>query len=356
MPPFPQVVALNEAAFKYQLALELQVPVAVVFGGTSGIGHAVVEALCEHLGGRVHVVLAGRDGGSTREVLAAFPTSGEGMLREFVQCDVGSLASVKRACDEVNQLLEARSVARVDYLVLNAGYNSWSKHAVTNEGLDLHLELRYYYRALVAQELVPLLEAASTPERPARVLSVLGAGFVTKIDLDNLGNTVKPRNGAFRPCLRGMMMSHAYTDAWFAHLASTYPTISFIHAHPGAVVTKALTLDLPFPWGAPLNALMNLLVRYAPRAIGAVPPRECGEHMLFGVNDAKAGLELRDRYGEVISARGFEAGERIGNGTEPGKLNGTMMKGYSPSDASVHVIVRYTEDIFKRVLGLRWAK
>ncbi|KAJ7064221.1 hypothetical protein C8F01DRAFT_1081575 [Mycena amicta] len=175
----------------------------------------------------------------------------------------------------------------------------------------------YYYRALVATQLMPLLEAVSSSRPPAHIMSILGAGFTSAVDLNNLGNTIKPRNGSFRPCLRGMQASHVYTDAWFAHLAATHPALSFTHAHPGAVLTAALKLDLPGILGALLNFTMNWCVRHAPRLIGAVPPSECGEHMVWALGDAERGVELRDRYGDVISRKQFSEGDGIGEGMEP---------------------------------------
>jgi hypothetical protein len=50
-------------------------------------------------------------------------------------------------------------------------------------------------------------------------MSVLGAGLGSPkrpIDLENLGNTVKPRNGRFSVAMRSMIMSSGYTDAMLA--------------------------------------------------------------------------------------------------------------------------------------------
>ncbi|KAJ7064258.1 hypothetical protein C8F01DRAFT_1022271 [Mycena amicta] len=337
---------LSEIAYKY-------IPVAVFVGGTSGIGQGIAEALCTHLLGRLHVVLVGRDEVQAGRVLSSLvPASAVGPIRAFVKGDVGLLSSTQTACEAVQHVLASEGLKRIDYLVLSAGYNSWSRHGITREELDLHLQMRYYYRALVATQLMPLLEAVSSSRPPTHIMSILGTGFTSAVDLNNLGNTVKPRNGSFRLCLHGIQASHVYTDAGFAHLAATHPALSFTHAHPGAVLTAALKLDLPGILGALLNFAMNWCVHHTPQLIGAVPPSECGEHMVWALGDAECGVELRDRYGDVISRKQFSKGEGIGEGMEPGMLNDTSMKGYSPSDLAVHVIITHTQDVFARVLKL----
>jgi 3-oxoacyl-[acyl-carrier protein] reductase len=88
--------------------LSLEGRVALVTGGTRGIGLAIAEAL--H-GAGARVALTGRDAGTARDVAA---TVGAGVLG--VGCDVVDAAAVDRAVAEVEQ-----GLGPVDILVNNAG-------------------------------------------------------------------------------------------------------------------------------------------------------------------------------------------------------------------------------------------
>lgn len=49
------------------------VPVFVIFGGTAGIGRAMVEAFAKYTKGNAHIIIAGRNKTAAEEIIAKLP-------------------------------------------------------------------------------------------------------------------------------------------------------------------------------------------------------------------------------------------------------------------------------------------
>ncbi|KAJ7753937.1 hypothetical protein DFH07DRAFT_921238 [Mycena maculata] len=317
------------------------VPVAVFIGGTSGVGQGMVEAFARYVKGRAHIIIVGRNEYAASEIIGHFPKPAAGetsdWTHEFVPCDVSLMANVRAACALIRTKVE-----RVNFLVLTAGYSSLVSTALTSEGLDLLLAMRYYYRFVFIQELLPLVQAAQALGQDAKVMSVLGAGLGSPkrpIDLDNLGNTVKERSGRIRVAIRSMMQAWGYTDAMMAHFATRNPAIAFTHIHPGAVHTPGLRIDLDGLL-TPLSWLINLILPWL-----SVSQDQAAEHMLYALFTGERGLFIRDRYGDVISSLEFEAPVDLRDSNETSVLNGVPMTGYGASDLGVRRIMEQTEAV-----------
>ncbi|KAF7370058.1 hypothetical protein MSAN_00635800 [Mycena sanguinolenta] len=314
--PTPSLVKASNATFRVSY-----VPVAVFVGATSGVGQGMVEAFARYVHGRAHIIIVGRNQSAATKILAGLPKPrGDNWKHEFVPCDVSLMANVRSACAEVRV-----KCSRINFLVLTAGYNSMVKIAITDEGLDLHLAMRYYQRFVWIQELLPLIQAASDGAEHAKVMCVLDAGRGNPLDLNNIGNTVKPRKGRFTVALRSMVMSSGYTDAMLGNFAAEAPGIAFTHIHPGVVRTNALAVDFD--------------------GIRTPAVEECAEHMLYALFTGERGLFLRDRYGNVISERTFDGVVELGDSRRAGLLDGVTMRGYAPSDYTARKIVEHTRAV-----------
>lgn len=145
--------------------------------------------------------------------------------------------------------------------------------AETSEGIDKLLSLRYYSRMRFALNLMPQLVAAPSP----RVVSVFSPGPAEgELLLDDLG--LKHRYGVV------LSMSHAslMNTFFLEELAVRYPTVGFVHAYPGVVMTPEYR-NAEFP--LPLKLFVRAVV--VPVAgLFALGYREVGERMLFHCRSA----------------------------------------------------------------------
>lgn len=133
MPNFSQAQSSNES---YSPSY---VPVAVFAGGTSGIGQAMAEAFARYTRGRAHIILIGRNADAAARVIAGFPrpAKSDGWAHEFIACDATNMAAIHTTCVALHKRLP-----HINFLVMSAGFNSFSSSKETNEGLDYHLALR----------------------------------------------------------------------------------------------------------------------------------------------------------------------------------------------------------------------
>ncbi|KAJ7351999.1 hypothetical protein DFH08DRAFT_77628, partial [Mycena albidolilacea] len=302
MPPLAIVEASN-AAF-----CPSYIPVAVIVGGTSGVGQAMAEALAHQLSGRAHIVIVGRNATTAKEILAGFPkpTELDEWAHEFVSCDASSMASVRTVCASLNARLR-----RINFLVITAGgpaANSMVESCLTAEGLDAHLAMRYFMRYLFTKELLPLLVCAKEMGQHAHVMTVLGAGFGFKIRTTDLGlhetrsRSIKLLQGVVPSiaAVTGGITGVAYNDGLVAHFAVQHPTLSFTHISPGQVLTAGGS-DIYLGW---LFVPLAWLLGRFKRAI-ALTQDERAKYMMYALLDVECGLFIRGDHGDVVSAHIF---------------------------------------------------
>ncbi|EJD55710.1 NAD(P)-binding protein [Auricularia subglabra TFB-10046 SS5] len=276
MPALPDVLAGNAANAPTSLQ-----PVAVLVGGTSGVGRGVAEVLAKYTKGSAHLVLIGRNKSAADEIIAGLPAPANGGKYEFVQCDVSSMRNVGAVTRELSERL-----GKINYLVLSAGYLSLAGYTPTEDGVDRKLAVHYYSRFKFARDLVPLLEKAAGAGEPARVLTVLDSTHGGPIHFDDM-NLEKHYSAA-----QAAAVGCTYNDAAVAALAKRYPTVSFTHAYPGLVNT-GIFKSLPF-------GLRHISAALAP--VLGTSIETCGENMVYSLFDHKlaTGAHSRNHKGDDV--------------------------------------------------------
>ena len=136
--------------------------VALVTGGSRGLGEMIARAYVEN-GAKVYI--------TARKADACDATARE--LSAFGECI--SLPADLSRMDEVDRLagLIAQREKKLDILVNNAGA-SWgaSFHEFPESGWDKVMDLNVKSVFFMTQRLLPLLEAAGSPENYARVINI----------------------------------------------------------------------------------------------------------------------------------------------------------------------------------------
>ena len=214
--------------------------VAVFAGATRGIGMGTLKQFAKHARApKVYII--GRSKKSATNLLEELTLSNPDGIFEFIETEISLIKNVDLACEEIKS-----KEKKVDILFLSAGFLSWDGrngmavpismriqgwYAVdTPEGIDVAQSLRYYSRLRFVHDLLPLLTASPVP----RVISILGGGKENAIDLNDL--EVKKDFSLAKAAANGTTQ----TTLAFEELASSYPSVTFIHKYPGFVNTGVI--------------------------------------------------------------------------------------------------------------------
>lgn len=218
--------------------------VFLITGGTSGVGCAVATGLAA-LGGRV--VLVARSDERGRAALADIARATGNDAGQLVVGDLASMASVKRAAEDVRRRFD-----RLDGLVNAAGVLSFEKRT-TAEGLDAVFAVNFLAHFALTTGLLELMRATGS----ARVLTVAGRpSFLRRprIDLDDLN--FERKFGGLRALSQTLYAKVSFALELARRLEGS--RVTSVAFHPGSVGGSNLGRD-GAPWW--LRAVAAIVVR-----------------------------------------------------------------------------------------------
>ncbi|TFK25438.1 NAD(P)-binding protein [Coprinopsis marcescibilis] len=289
----PKLAAVRSANIRAASVLKANPPVAVVVGGTSGIGQGMTEAFARFTNGNAHIVIVGRNRQSAETILSQLPkpTDSSSWSHEFVQCDATLMKNVQKASQEILQ-----RHSKINFLIMSPGYSTTEGRTETEEGIDRKLAVHYYARWKFIDQLLPALKNANNSGEESKVMSVFAAGAGGEINVDDLGlvKTFSLKNAA--------LQAPTYNDLMAEEYASRNPGLTFIHSIPGFVNTN-LASNSP---SASIRAFAFLMDIMSPLI---TTQDECGEYMWNGVFQHTSGVFRTDSHGENMHNKRYYGNE-----------------------------------------------
>ncbi len=139
----------------------LEDKIALVTGGSRGIGKMIVEGLLEAGCARIYIVARKKE-----QVDATSAELGDKVVG--LTGDLSQMDGIARLVDELSERED-----KLDLLVNNAGA-AWGEpfEKFTEAGWDRTMDLNVKTPFFLTQKLLPLLKAAATKDRPAKVLMI----------------------------------------------------------------------------------------------------------------------------------------------------------------------------------------
>jgi len=241
--------------------------VALVTGGSRGIGEMIAAG---YVANGVKTYISARKAEACDETARRLSEQGECIS---IPADLSTMDGIQALADQIRS-----RESRLDILVNNAGA-TWGAtieefpEAAWDKVMDINVKGPFF----LTQALLPLLEAAATPEDPARIINI---GSIDGLNVNKLGTySYGPSKAAV----------HHLTRTLASHLADRYITANAIAPGPfpsklTAGIQKAfgdeITRQVPLKrWGEPAD-MAGVAIYLASKAgayvSGAVIPVDGG--------------------------------------------------------------------------------
>ena len=251
---------------EHQFDIDKDVPsqegkVAVITGGSEGIGYAAAFTLLKHHLSKLFIVSMSQEvvNGALKDITDKLGAEYASKV-VFVQCDMGDWPAAAQAATTI-----ASQTDRLDILVLNAARGIMT-YQLTDYGVDRHMAVNHVGHVVLTSHLLPLLKstAASSSGTTVRIsIQASNAHEMAPKDtkfasLDELNTDLGPNPLYGRSKLAAILYARYLTR----HLHTTHSNILINATHPGIVETKMSSQDIhePYPLaGYGMSVLMKPL-------------------------------------------------------------------------------------------------
>ncbi|KAK7045973.1 short-chain alcohol dehydrogenase [Paramarasmius palmivorus] len=205
-----------------------------ITGGTAGIGKSSILQLSKHQ--PAHIYFSGRDSRKAQAVIEEVKSQVPDAPITFIECDLASLQSVKKAADEFVSLS-----TRLDVLMCNAGVMALPP-GLTKDGYEIQFGTNHLGHALLIKSLLPtLIRTAEQPNSDVRVVILSSQAYLTHptggIIFKDLHT---PQDMAIFGAMTRYSQSKLANLLYAAELARRYPNITSVSIHPGIVKTELM--------------------------------------------------------------------------------------------------------------------
>ena len=243
-------LAAKEHQFSLEEVPDLSGKVAVVTGGSEGIGYACSHKLLSRNVAHLHILSVSQevvDGAldAIREEM------GEDAAKRVTwhRCDLSDWKQTAEVADKV-----AQSADRLDILIENAARGIMTYQVVESSGVDRHMALNHMGHVLLTARLLPLLRKTAEAGHTVRIVTLASnahqfAPADTKFaSLDELNRDLGPNPQYGRSKLAAILYARFLNRRL---TAQGQPKILANATHPGFVDTAMSTRDIhePYPLG-----------------------------------------------------------------------------------------------------------
>ncbi|KAL9104696.1 MAG: hypothetical protein Q9163_000374 [Psora crenata] len=235
--------------FSLEETPDLSGKVAVVTGGSQGIGYGCTHTLLSHNIAKIFILSISKD--VIHDSLDAIKQEmGEETAKRvvWIQCDLANWSQVVETANIIQKQTD-----RLDILINNAARGIMT-FKLTDYGVDLHMALNHIGHAVLTSHLLPLLKSTvANHDTTVRIVNLASnahqnAPSDCKFEsLEELNQDLGPNPQYGRTKLAAIL----YSRYLARHLTKEYPKILVNATHPGVVETKQSTKDIhePYPLG-----------------------------------------------------------------------------------------------------------
>lgn len=263
---------------------DLSGKVAVVTGGSEGIGYGCTHTLLTHNISKLFIISQRKD--IVDDAIGAIRDEmGEDKAKRVVwmQCDLSDWEQTGKTAFDISSQTD-----RLDILINNAGRGIMTYQLAKN-GVDLHMATNHFGHVVLTSHLLPLIKSTAEKGNKVRLVQ-MGSNLHENAPKDTKFESLEELNTDIGPQPlygRTKLATILYARYLARHLTSQYPNILSNATHPGIVETRqsAVHIHEAYP-----------LLGYA-MSVGAAPFKKT---QFEGCVSAMFAATTTERSGEYI--------------------------------------------------------
>ncbi|CAM1502404.1 Fc.00g043880.m01.CDS01 [Cosmosporella sp. VM-42] len=220
--------------------------VAVVTGGSEGIGYGVTYTLLKHNIAKIYILSVSEDVvQGAKESVSKVLGKEKADRTEWIQCDLADWKHIKDVAEQIKN-----STDRLDILVNNAGRGIMT-YQLTEYGVDRHMAINHMGHVVLTSYLLSLLKKTAEKGDVVRIVNQASnahqaAPKDVKFDsLDELNQDLGPNAQYGRSKLAAILDARYFTR----HVTKNgFPNVLMNATHPSFVGTKMSKEDIHEPY------------------------------------------------------------------------------------------------------------
>ena len=241
-------LAPEDAQFSLDEVPDLTGKVAVVTGGSEGIGYGCTHTLLTHNISKLFILSMSEDIASDA-INAIREEMGEDKAKrvEWLQCDLSDWEKTAKTAFEITDKTD-----RIDILINNAARGIMTFQLAAN-GIDLHMAINHIGHVVLTSHLLPVLKKTAENGNTVRIVN-LGSNVHNSVSSSTKFESLEELNQDLGPNQlygRTKLAAILYARYLAKHLTSQNPKILANAVHPGFVDTRQSTEHIhePYPLG-----------------------------------------------------------------------------------------------------------
>ncbi|KAF2855170.1 NAD(P)-binding protein [Plenodomus tracheiphilus IPT5] len=231
-------LAPADSRFSLEEVPDLSGKVAVVTGGSEGIGYGCTHTLLSHNISKLFIISQRQD--IVEDAISAIASEmGDDKAKKVVwmQCDLSDWEQTGRTAFDI-----AKQTDRLDILINNAGRGIMTYQLAKN-GIDLHMATNHFGHVVLTSHLLPLLKSTAKKGDKVRIVQ-FGSNLHEQAPKETEFRDVNELNtdyGAQPQYGRSKLAAILYAKYLHRHLHTEHPNILSNAIHPGIVETRQST-------------------------------------------------------------------------------------------------------------------
>lgn len=162
---------ISSQSFKLEDTPDLSDKVAVITGGSEGIGYAVMHTLLRHKIAKLYLLSVSEDisKSATADIVDDIVDDMGDTIADritWMQCDLSNWTRVQEVANQIKS-----STNRLDILINNAGRGIMT-YQLTEYGVDRHMALNHIGHTVLTSQLLPLLKETAKQGSIVRVVNM----------------------------------------------------------------------------------------------------------------------------------------------------------------------------------------